>query len=262
MRTIILGLLAAAASCAPGGEPPEQPDTNAEEPPPPATVAEARISEPSHDPRGQSSARDVLLRYFALVEAGRHDQATKLWWDEGRATSFAARLARFGDFLPSIAAPGRIEGAAGSTYVSISLQFLRNTRRGSESLSDGTAVLRRVNDVPGSTVEQRQWRIDRIRLQPPPVSASHRFTGRWASEERYCAHRAWVFTAGSLKTPAGSVCSFSNVTEVPGGYDIAASCTAEGPPRDDALKLRFAQSARALLFNSNVIADAGLVRCR
>ena len=262
MRTIILCLLAAAASCGPRSEPAEQPDPNTQAAPPPATAADGRESERITDPRGQSSAREVLQRYFALVEAGRHDQAVELWWDEGRAAAFAARLGTFGEFLPSIAAPGRIEGAAGSAYVSISLQLLRNTRAGSESLSDGTAVLRRVNYVPGSTEEQRGWRIDRITLQPPPVSASHRFTGRWASEESDCAHRAWIFTVSSLKTPAGAVCSFSKVSEVPGGYDIAASCTAEGPPRDDMLKLRFAQSARALLFESEIIADAGLMRCR
>jgi hypothetical protein len=37
---------------------------------------------------------------------------------------------------------------------------------------------------------------------------------------------------------------------------------AEGPARDDMLRLRFAESARALLFDSRTIADAGLVRCR
>jgi hypothetical protein len=30
----------------------------------------------------------------------------------------------------------------------------------------GKAVLRRVNDVPGSTPEQRRWRIERIELKP------------------------------------------------------------------------------------------------
>jgi hypothetical protein len=49
---------------------------------------------------------------------------------------------------------------------------------------------------------------------------------------------------------------------VPGGYDVSASCTAEEPPRDELLKLRFAESARALLVESRVIGDAGLVRCR
>lgn len=221
------------------------------------------IAEGAMDPKSPQEAREVLQRYFALVAAGRHGEAAELWWDEDRATAFAAQLRKLGDFQPSIAAPGRVEGAAGSAYVEISLQLLRRQRSRIESLSDGTAVLRRSNDVPGSTPEQRRWRIDRITLQPPPVPlpASFRFVGRWATDARNCEALAWRFTVSSLSTPAGSQCAFTKVTEVPGGYDIAARCTAEGPVVGDMLKLRFAESARALLFESGSIADAGLVRC-
>jgi hypothetical protein len=51
------------------------------------------------------------------------------------------------------------------------------------------------------------------------------------------------------------------VSEVPGGYDVKAMCTAEGPPTADTLQIRFAESAKAMLFNSKVIADTGLVFC-
>jgi hypothetical protein len=93
-------------------------------------------------------------------------------------------------------------------------------------------------------------------LEAPP-----RFVGRWAAEERLCADTAWRFTAGELRTPAGSICRFTEVREVPGGYDIAARCTAEAPERDDVLRLRFPESAGGMLFESDSIADAGLVRC-
>ena len=88
-----------------------------------------------------------------------------------------------------------------------------------------------------------------------------RFIGRWAAEERLCARTAWRFSATELRTPAGSVCRFTDVREVPGGYDIAARCTAEAPESDDTLRLRFPQSAGGMLFESDSIADAGLVRC-
>lgn len=121
------------------------------------------------EPQNPEAARRVLLRYFTLIEAGRYDDAAALWWDGGRAADFAAQLRRFGDFRPSIAAPGPVGVAAGSTYVDISLQLLRDSPSGVESLSDGNAVLRRAGEIPGSTAEQRQWHIDRIALQPPPV---------------------------------------------------------------------------------------------
>ena len=113
----------------------------------------------------------------------------------------------------------------------------------------------------GSTAEQRKWHIYKAEFPATPTPASYRFVGRWATEARNCSAKAWRFTADRLSTPAGSQCTFHKVSEVPGGYDIAARCTAEGPPRNDTLELRFAASAKALLFDSDVIADAGLVRC-
>jgi hypothetical protein len=92
--------------------------------------------------------------------------------------------------------------------------------------------------------------------------AALRFVGRWAAEEGLCENAAWAFTETELRTPAGSVCRFTDVREVAGGYDIAARCTAEGPEQDDVLELRFAESAGALLFDSENIADAGLIRCQ
>ena len=94
---------------------------------------------------------------------------------------------------------------------------------------------------------------------PPPGGL--RFVGLWASDVKNCSTGAWRFTETSLSTPAGSHCTFSKVTPVPGGYDIAASCTAEAPPKAETIKLRFAESAQAMLFESDAIADTGLVYC-
>ena len=99
---------------------------------------------------------------------------------------------------------------------------------------------------------------------PPPSleeAEAPRFVGRWAAEPGLCATAAWTFTRDRLQTPAGAVCRFQEVREAPGGYDVAARCTAEGPERDDVLEIRFAESAGAMLFESGSIADAGLVRC-
>ena len=95
----------------------------------------------------------------------------------------------------------------------------------------------------------------------PPPSEGLRFVGNWASDQRSCESSAWQFTQTTLRTPAGSVCSFNRVTEVPGGYDIQATCTAEAPPTSDTLQIRFAESAKAMLFESESIADSGLVFC-
>lgn len=95
----------------------------------------------------------------------------------------------------------------------------------------------------------------------PPATAAPRFVGKWAAGEKKCESAAWQFTQTTLRTPAGSTCSFNRISEVPGGYDVQATCSAEGPPTSDTLEIRFAESAKAMLFDSNTIADTGLVFC-
>jgi len=218
------------------------------------------VAEGPIDPKSAQGAAQVLQRYFALLESGETTQARELWSNGRTPPEFANRLAQYREVHASIGAPGDSEGAAGSIYVDVPVQLYGRLRDGKEFNARGTMTLRRVNDVPGSTGEQRNWHIHRADF-PTATAATYRFVGQWAAKANACATQAWRFTAKSLSTPAGSQCTFGKVTEVPGGYDIAARCTAEGPPSDDVLKLRFAESAKALLFESKTIADAGLVRC-
>jgi hypothetical protein len=95
----------------------------------------------------------------------------------------------------------------------------------------------------------------------PNQPAAYRFVGRWASDVRLCSTQAWRFTASSLRTAEGKQCALSKVSKVAGGYDIAARCAGKSSTIDDTLKLRFAESAKALLFESRTIADMGLVGC-
>ena len=218
------------------------------------------IAEGPIDPKSAQGAGQVLQRYFALLEAGKAGEADGFWSDSGARADFARRLSRYREVHANIGGPGSMEGAAGSSYVDFPVQLYGRMKDGTEFNARGTMTLRRVNDVPGSTAEQRQWHIYRADF-PEQAAADYRFVGRWAANIANCSGKAWRFTATSLDTPAGSQCKFRKVSEVPGGYDIAARCTAEGPPTDDTLELRFAESAKALLFESDVIADAGLVRC-
>ena len=55
--------------------------------------------------------------------------------------------------------PGDPEGAAGSSYVDIPVQLDGRLKDGKEFHSLGSMTLRRVNDVDGSTAEQRKWHI-------------------------------------------------------------------------------------------------------
>ena len=103
--------------------------------------------------------------------------------------------------------------------------------------------------------------LESVAEAPSHSVPTPRFVGRWATSERLCATAAWRFAEDALETPAGSMCRFTDVRAVPGGFDIAARCTAEAPERNDVLKLRFPESAGGMLFESDSIADAGLIRC-
>ena len=124
------------------------------------------VADGSINPKSAQGAAQVLQRYFALLQEGKTADADALWTEPGTPSEFAAQLAGFREIHANIAAPGPMEGAAGSSYVDVALQFYGRTNTGAQFSRTGTATLRRVNDVPGSTDEQRQWHIYRIVLQP------------------------------------------------------------------------------------------------
>lgn len=95
----------------------------------------------------------------------------------------------------------------------------------------------------------------------PPAGAALRFVGRWATSQANCTSKPWVFTADRLTATDGPHCSIYKVTNMAGGYDLAAECPAKVPDHSDLIKLRFAESAQAMLVESNAIAPMGLIYC-
>jgi hypothetical protein len=127
--------------------------------PPPGTGPNARtpLAEPKGtiDPKSVEAAGQVVQHYGALLEQHRLDEAAKLWGDAEAAAAFAKAL-RPSTHL-EIGDLSETEGAAGSIYTTIPVVFYGDTFRRPADI-----ILRRVNDVPGSTAEQRSWHIERI----------------------------------------------------------------------------------------------------
>ena len=113
------------------------------------------VSEGKIDPKSAQGAGQVLQSYFALSEQGKFAEANKLWSDGATKLD----LAKYKEVHANIGGPGDMEGAAGSSYVDYPVQMYGRTRDGKEFNSRGTMTLRRVNDVDGSTAEQRKWHI-------------------------------------------------------------------------------------------------------
>src|SRR3546814_13104402 len=99
--------------------------------------------------------------------------AWKFWQDEGRASGmtfdeFKESFSKYQEYHANIGAPGRIEGAAGSLYVEVPGQVYGRLNTGEAFNMLGSVQLSRVNDVPGSTPEQRKWHIAASTVKPTP----------------------------------------------------------------------------------------------
>jgi hypothetical protein len=96
----------------------------------------------------------------------------------------------------------------------------------------------------------------------PPADAPFRYEGLWAVDTKACADPPWRFEARRLATKGEVSCAFDEVTPIPAGYRIAATCTAEGPPLPHTLTLTFAESAKAMLVEGGPFSGPiGLVWC-
>ena len=107
------------------------------------------------------------MGYASLLEQGPLADTRRLWTEGGDTSVVDAQLGKFERIKVKIGDPGQMEGAAGSSYIDVPLQ-LTGRMKGEEVALAGTATLRRVNDVPGSTELQRRWHIYRVELQPRP----------------------------------------------------------------------------------------------
>jgi len=198
MRRFVCAATLVLAACAPSGTAddnaanvaaPATPADNAAGPAP-AAAAAANGSQPasavatappddrtpvSEAPFTETSAQgaaNVVQTYYALLEAGRAAEAFSLWSGGGEssglsATAFAERRRRYRDYHAEVFAPGAIEGAAGSLYVDVPVRSYGHDAEGRAFSLRGTVTLRRVNDVPGSTAEQRRWHLYRSDVEPP-----------------------------------------------------------------------------------------------
>lgn len=120
------------------------------------------VSEAPFAPESAQGAANVLQTYYALIEAGKYEEAWKLREPSAAAPSakeFADSFARYSEYHAQVGAPSDISGAAGSLYVEVPVQTYGRMKDGKSFSNAGTVTLRRSNDVPGATAEQRRWRL-------------------------------------------------------------------------------------------------------
>ena len=179
MKTaIVVSAIAALAACSADPEPPverskqEAPTAAVQQPeskrPKPTAPGEAPgvpdrspVSDVSSSPGSAQGAAQVVQTYYALIEAGKYEEAWKLRSDGGGTTreDFATNFRNYAELHANIGAPSEVQGAAGWLYVEVPVQLYGQMRNGGPFSSAGTVTLRRSNNVPGASAEQLRWRI-------------------------------------------------------------------------------------------------------
>lgn len=112
--------------------------------------------------RTEAGARNVLVSFARAIEMREYDQA---WNMLSRQAGAKWTKAQFNELFQglsdiTVAVPdGRMEGAAGSSYYTSQATITATDADGRPIRIEGPIVLSRVNDVPGSTQEQRRWHI-------------------------------------------------------------------------------------------------------
>lgn len=138
-------------------------------------VASMPESEDAVDPKGARGAAQVVQGYYGLLEERRFDDAQDLWNQQSAIGAeddvrFAARFRSFGEIHANVGEPGEVEGAAGSLFVTVPVQvFGRIAANGKPWYILRQVVLRRVNDVLGSSEADRRWHIESIGAYQPPA---------------------------------------------------------------------------------------------
>jgi hypothetical protein len=129
-----------------------------------APIANASLPEPKSpiDPKSVEAAGQVVQSYGALIEQGRWTESWKLWSHPTAAKEFDRNWRNDSEVHLEIGKPGDEEGAAGSIFVTEPVTFYGKDLGGKSFRRPAVVTLRRVNDVPGSTDEQRRWHIEQI----------------------------------------------------------------------------------------------------
>ncbi|MDC7831763.1 MULTISPECIES: hypothetical protein [Pseudomonas] len=120
-------------------------------------------------PSSAEAAAAVVQRYYRALDARDYGTAWQLWGDDGQPGNsyekFRQGYARTRSVQVTLGQPGPVEGAAGSSYVSIPVTVKARLTDGTRQTFSGSYQLRRLNDVDGASAEQRRWHLDSAKLR-------------------------------------------------------------------------------------------------
>lgn len=128
----------------------------------------------------QLTPEQLVQQYGDLLHNRRFADAFAMWGPNPSGMTEKQFESRFDQYRTIDAAVGKVgptEGAAGSVYSTVQLTLSGNKKDGTPYVMTGPVTLRRVNDVPGSTAEQRRWHIEKVDLTANPKAAETKLKG-------------------------------------------------------------------------------------
>lgn len=118
-------------------------------------------------PKSSEAAVALVERFAELLNGRKFGEAYLLLGPGARSPStFRDDFSRYSNLQVAVGAPAPQEGAAGSVYISVPLT-VSGSVQGERTSRTATAIVRRINDVPGSTQAQRRWHIERLEWAAP-----------------------------------------------------------------------------------------------
>ena len=117
------------------------------------------------DPRSAEAAVAVVQSYYTAIDRRDYRSAYRLWHGRYSFARVKAGYAGTRHVRVTPVPPFTVEGAAGSSYCDVPVMVESVEKNGRRLRFKGSFTLRRVNDVDGSTVAQRQWHIESARLK-------------------------------------------------------------------------------------------------
>lgn len=119
--------------------------------------------------RSAAAAVEVVRAYYRAVERRDYRTAHRLWSGGRDLAAFRQGYADTRHVAVTPLPPFTTEGGAGSVYAEINVRVDAVLRSGVRQQFAGTYLLRRVNDVDGSTAAQRRWHITGAHLKAVPA---------------------------------------------------------------------------------------------
>lgn len=140
--------------------------------PAPARETAPETTAESGDAATPAAARQVVVDYYAAIDAGDYAKAYALWSDDGAASGqtfqhFSGGYANTKSVRAVVGEPADEEGAVGSRYIQVPVELSALQRDGSERRYRGRFTLRAVV-ADGASQEQKRWHLASAEMQRMP----------------------------------------------------------------------------------------------